>query len=140
MSTIKTVDDHCGYHFPWDPLQLITSNNSAYHDIHHQSWGIKTNFSQPFFIFWDRFMGTRWEGEVEMKYERARVAAEKQVERERLENNGEDIDRVLESEPGPLDAAGEDFAQEKTPFKIIPRATSSASRRAHGVNGSIRQK
>lgn len=140
MSTIKTVDDHCGYHFPWDPLQLITSNNSAYHDIHHQSWGIKTNFSQPFFTFWDRFMGTRWEGEVEMKYERARVAAEKQVERERLENNGEDIDRVLESEPGPLDAAGDEFAQEKMPFKIIPRATRSASRRVHGVNGSIRQK
>jgi sphinganine C4-monooxygenase len=45
MSTIKTVDDHCGYEFPWDPLQKITSNNAAYHDIHHQSWGIKNNFS-----------------------------------------------------------------------------------------------
>lgn len=142
MSTIKTVDDHCGYHFPWDPLQLITSNNSAYHDIHHQSWGIKTNFSQPFFIFWDRLLGTRWEGDVIMKYERARVAAEKQVERERNENNGEDVDRVLESEPGPLDVGSDDVSssQEKTPFKIIPRATRSASRRVHGVNGSIRQK
>lgn len=40
-STIKTVDDHCGYALPWDPLQLITSNNAGYHDIHHQSWGIK---------------------------------------------------------------------------------------------------
>ena len=40
-STIKTVDDHCGYSLPWDPLQHITSNNAGYHDIHHQSWGIK---------------------------------------------------------------------------------------------------
>jgi sphinganine C4-monooxygenase len=40
-STIKTVDDHCGYSLPWDPLQRITSNNASYHDIHHQSWGIK---------------------------------------------------------------------------------------------------
>jgi len=62
FSTIKTVDDHCGYAFPWDPLQLITSNNAAYHDIHHQTWGIKTNFSQPFFTFWDRLLNTRYEG------------------------------------------------------------------------------
>ena len=40
-STVKTVDDHCGYALPWDPLQHLTSNNAGYHDIHHQSWGIK---------------------------------------------------------------------------------------------------
>jgi len=40
-STIKTVDDHCGYALPFDPLQHITSNNAGYHDVHHQSWGIK---------------------------------------------------------------------------------------------------
>ncbi|QPG95712.1 hypothetical protein C2857_001780 [Epichloe festucae Fl1] len=62
FSTIKTVDDHCGYAFPWDPLQLITSNNAAYHDIHHQTWGIKTNFSQPFFTFWDSILGTKYKG------------------------------------------------------------------------------
>ncbi|KAH8699177.1 putative sphinganine hydroxylase Sur2 [Talaromyces proteolyticus] len=141
FSTIKTVDDHCGYHFPWDPLQLITSNNAAYHDIHHQSWGIKTNFSQPFFIFWDRFMGTRWQGDVTLKYERARTAAEKQVERERSENNGQPVKTVLESEPGPLDAGMEDVpVQERAPRKILPRTTRSASKRIHGVNGSIRQK
>ncbi|RFU31007.1 hypothetical protein B7463_g5321, partial [Scytalidium lignicola] len=79
-STIKTVDDHCGYKLPWDPLQRITSNNAAYHDIHHQSWGIKTNFSQPFFTFWDRLLGTTWAGETADKYERARKAAEAQAE------------------------------------------------------------
>ncbi|KAF7534416.1 hypothetical protein G7Z17_g13362 [Cylindrodendrum hubeiense] len=62
FSTIKTVDDHCGYSFPWDPLQLITSNNAAYHDIHHQHWGIKTNFAQPFFTFWDTLLNTKYTG------------------------------------------------------------------------------
>jgi sphinganine C4-monooxygenase len=77
MSTIKTVDDHCGYALPWDPLQHITSNNAAYHDIHHQSWGIKSNFSQPFFTFWDRVLNTMWrDGDVKLRYEKSRAAAE----------------------------------------------------------------
>lgn len=80
-STIKTVDDHCGYEFPWDPLQRITSNNAAYHDIHHQSWGIKTNFSQPFFTFWDRFLNTAWAGgDVSARYQRDRQSAQKKVD------------------------------------------------------------
>ncbi|KAF2756809.1 hypothetical protein EJ05DRAFT_44428 [Pseudovirgaria hyperparasitica] len=81
-STIKTVDDHCGYALPFDPLQLITSNNAAYHDIHHQSWGIKTNFSQPFFTYWDRLLGTIWKGDVSLKYERSRVAAQRHMDKE----------------------------------------------------------
>lgn len=36
ISTLKTVDDHCGYRLPFDPLQFLTSNNADYHDIHHQ--------------------------------------------------------------------------------------------------------
>lgn len=90
LSTIKTVDDHCGYAFPWDPLQHLTSNNAAYHDIHHQSWGIKTNFSQPFFIVWDRLMGTQWKGDVTLRYERAKVAAQKQVDAERSQTATEE--------------------------------------------------
>jgi len=81
MSTIKTVDDHCGYAFPWDPLQHLTSNNAGYHDVHHQSWGIKTNFSQPFFTFWDGLLGTKWVGgDVSARYERARLAAQKKLD------------------------------------------------------------
>jgi sphinganine C4-monooxygenase len=80
-ATIKTVDDHCGYAFPWDPLQHVTSNNAAYHDVHHQSWGIKSNFSQPFFTFWDRFLGTAWTGgDVSARYQRDRIAAQKKVD------------------------------------------------------------
>ena len=36
FSIMKTVDDHCGYTLPWDPLQWLTGNNADYHDIHHQ--------------------------------------------------------------------------------------------------------
>ncbi|KAG1811441.1 fatty acid hydroxylase superfamily-domain-containing protein [Suillus subaureus] len=57
--TGKGVDDHCGYSFPFDPFQLISGNNSDYHDIHHQAVGIKSNFSQPFFVHWDVLLGTR---------------------------------------------------------------------------------
>ncbi|PKA55644.1 Sphinganine C(4)-monooxygenase 2 [Apostasia shenzhenica] len=58
FATVKTVDDHCGLWLPGNPLHLLFSNNSAYHDVHHQLYGIKYNFSQPFFIAWDKIMGT----------------------------------------------------------------------------------
>ncbi|CAA7401900.1 unnamed protein product [Spirodela intermedia] len=57
-ATIKTVDDHCGLWLPGNPLHALFGNNSAYHDIHHQLYGSKCNFSQPFFVAWDRIMGT----------------------------------------------------------------------------------
>lgn len=28
ISTLKTVDDHCGYAIPWDPLQMLFGNNA----------------------------------------------------------------------------------------------------------------
>ncbi|KIJ55569.1 hypothetical protein M422DRAFT_24136 [Sphaerobolus stellatus SS14] len=59
ISSLKTVDDHCGYALPWDPLQFMFGNNANYHDIHHQAIGIKSNFSQPYFIHWDVLLGTR---------------------------------------------------------------------------------
>jgi sphinganine C4-monooxygenase len=105
-STFKTVDDHCGYAFPWDPLQHITSNNAGYHDIHHQSWGIKTNFSQPFFTFWDRVLGTRWTGgDVSARYERARIAAQQKVD-------ADTIKAITNSSP----LAGDDTA-EPNPYR-----------------------
>ncbi|KAG9312884.1 fatty acid hydroxylase superfamily-domain-containing protein [Chiua virens] len=59
FSTMKTVDDHCGYRFSFDPFQMLSDNNADYHDIHHQAIGIKSNFSQPFFVHWDVLLGTR---------------------------------------------------------------------------------
>ena len=97
-STIKTVDDHCGYMLPWDPLQHLTSNNAGYHDVHHQSWGIKTNFSQPFFTFWDRVLGTVWTGgDVSTRYERDRAAAQKKVDAD-AKITGETEEEVREVE------------------------------------------
>ncbi|KEZ42520.1 Fatty acid hydroxylase [Scedosporium apiospermum] len=91
FSTVKTVDDHCGYSLPWDPMQHITSNNAAYHDIHHQTWGIKTNFSQPFFTFWDRILNTMYVGDRAEK-ERQKVAEaalrEKQTNGKATKSNG----------------------------------------------------
>lgn len=110
-STIKTVDDHCGYALPWDPLQHLTSNNAGYHDVHHQSWGIKTNFSQPFFTFWDRLLGTVWTGgDMSARYERARLAAQRKIDGE-AQSYGQDtaahitasnpVDSILETSNKP---------------------------------------
>ncbi|KAG6476444.1 hypothetical protein ZIOFF_065685 [Zingiber officinale] len=58
FATIKTVDDHCGLWLPGNLLHMFFSNNSAYHDVHHQLYGTKFNFSQPFFVTWDKILGT----------------------------------------------------------------------------------
>ncbi|CAG8135610.1 unnamed protein product [Penicillium olsonii] len=136
LSTIKTVDDHCGYEFPWDPLQHFTSNNAAYHDIHHQSWGIKTNFSQPFFIFWDRMLGTQWNGDVSQRYERARENAQKQV----------DLDAAKAAEVTPTVTVREEREHERVVVSTEGPATRTRLRRktvdslkgpSHGVPGSV---
>lgn len=58
FATIKTVDDHCGLWLPGNLFHVLFGNNSAYHDVHHQLYGTKYNFSQPFFVTWDRILGT----------------------------------------------------------------------------------
>ncbi|GLI72127.1 sphingolipid C4-hydroxylase sur2 [Penicillium ochrochloron] len=135
-STIKTVDDHCGYAFPWDPLQHFTSNNAAYHDIHHQSWGIKTNFSQPFFIFWDRLLNTQWKGEVKLRYERARESAQKQVDMDAAQAKAaapavpileeREHERVVVSPEGPA-----------TRTRLRRKTVDSLKGPSHGVPGSV---
>ncbi|XVE85877.1 hypothetical protein DITRI_Ditri17bG0126700 [Diplodiscus trichospermus] len=57
FATMKNIDDHCGMMLPGNPFHLLR-NNTAYHDFHHQHQGGKYNFSQPFFVFWDRLLGT----------------------------------------------------------------------------------
>lgn len=117
MSTIKTVDDHCGYAFPWDPLQHLTSNNAGYHDVHHQSWGIKTNFSQPFFTFWDGLLGTKWVGgDVSARYERAKLAAQKKMDA--------DVAAVTASDPA------ESATQSTKPYQAEASQASSTARSA----------
>ena len=139
FSTIKTVDDHCGYAFPWDPLQHVTSNNAAYHDIHHQSWGIKTNFSQPFFTFWDRLLNTQWKGETKLRYERARENAQKQLDSEinqaKIETpiltipQEREPERVVVSTDGPA-----------TRTRFRRKTVDSLKGPSHGVPGSVLHK
>ena len=122
--TIKTVLDHSGYEFPWDPLQLVFSNNAAYHDIHHQSWGIKTNFSQPFFIFWDRLGGTMFVGDAEAKYERARRAAALKM----AQDNVNSTEAPPESIPAVITGAEID-----EPAQLQPRVT---RKKSSSISGS----
>ncbi|CAL0318254.1 unnamed protein product [Lupinus luteus] len=58
FATIKTVDDHCGLWLPGNLFHIFFNNNSAYHDVHHQLFGNKYNYSQPFFVMWDKILGT----------------------------------------------------------------------------------
>lgn len=52
VSVLKGVDDHCGYRLPWDPLQWLGEQDTRFHDVHHQSWGIKVCvFCFLFFVF-----------------------------------------------------------------------------------------
>ncbi|KAJ5162098.1 hypothetical protein N7492_007490 [Penicillium capsulatum] len=135
MSTIKTVDDHCGYAFPWDPLQHFTSNNAAYHDIHHQSWGIKTNFSQPFFIFWDRLLGTRWQGEVKLRYERARESAQKQVDMDAAQ--AAESPTVLVPDEPEREAAVVSSEGPAARTRLRRKTVDSLKGPSHGVPGSV---
>ena len=155
FSTIKTVDDHCGYALPWDPLQHLTKNNAAYHDIHHQSWGIKTNFSQPFFTFWDAALGTMWRsGDVRLRYEKARKAADEWWELQRLQATGETIstnnttitqatDNVSEPKPHAKDVKEYPIAtpiSENAPV-LVSQAETPRGRRSHRkTNNSVQLK
>jgi sphinganine C4-monooxygenase len=80
FSTLKTVDDHCGYRLPYDFFQWIFPNNTIYHDIHHQIWGIKNNFSQPFFVFWDTWNNTNYKLVDEYKHYQNTVTLKKYKE------------------------------------------------------------
>lgn len=69
FATIKTIDDHCGLCLPYNPFHYIFWNNTAYHDVHHQLHGLKYNFSQPFFISWDKIFGTHMPYVVQKRVE-----------------------------------------------------------------------
>ena len=128
VSTVKTIDDHCGYALPFDPLQLFTSNNAGYHDIHHQSWGIKSNFSQPFSTFWDRFFGTEWSGgDVSGRYERSRVAAQKALEHEKSSQTA-----TPAPEPAPS-AISADPHEAKESIRRSPRKRALSAKSIHGL-------
>ncbi|OMO82427.1 Fatty acid hydroxylase [Corchorus olitorius] len=67
--SIKIVDDHCGFCLPGNPIHFFFKNNSVYHDVHHQIHGAKYNFSQPFFVMWDKILGTYMPYSLEKRIE-----------------------------------------------------------------------
>ncbi|CAK1356388.1 Sphingolipid C4-hydroxylase sur2 [Cercospora beticola] len=95
-STLKNVSDHCGYVFPWDPIRAITGTDASFHDVHHQSWGLKTNFGAHLAV-WDWLMGTHFDDVAEIARHRARsrLNAEKMLLRstaQREADRGRSID------------------------------------------------
>ncbi|URD98586.1 Fatty acid hydroxylase superfamily [Musa troglodytarum] len=67
FTVMKGIDDHCGLWFPGNILHLCFWNNTAYHDVHHQFYGNRYNFSQPFFITWDKICGTHMPYKLEKR-------------------------------------------------------------------------
>ncbi|OMO79032.1 Fatty acid hydroxylase [Corchorus capsularis] len=66
---IKIVDDHCGFSLPGNPIHIFCKNNAVYHDVHHQIYGAKYNFSQFFFVIWDKILGTYMPSSLEKRIE-----------------------------------------------------------------------
>uniref|UniRef100_A0A1D1YBA3 aldehyde oxygenase (deformylating) n=1 Tax=Anthurium amnicola TaxID=1678845 RepID=A0A1D1YBA3_9ARAE len=58
LMAVKSIDDHCALWFPNNPFHRFFTNNSAYHAIHHQHYGIKYNYSGFYLATWDKLLGT----------------------------------------------------------------------------------
>ncbi|KAL8826458.1 MAG: hypothetical protein Q9170_007391 [Blastenia crenularia] len=80
MATVKTISDHCGYVLPWDPTHWVNGNGARFHDLHHQGWGLKYNFS-TYTVFWDNLLGTAYKNtdEAERKYRRVQEMTRKKA-------------------------------------------------------------
>lgn len=53
----KTVEDHSGYELPFSPFIILarwTGAGVTYHNIHHQTWGLKVSDSHPFMHLWKK--------------------------------------------------------------------------------------
>ncbi|PHH68968.1 hypothetical protein CDD82_157 [Ophiocordyceps australis] len=79
-ASFKNILDHAGYQFPWNPIAWATGMDASFHDVHHQSWGLKakeTNFGVHLGI-WDRIMGTHFDNQelVATLRSRTRISAE----------------------------------------------------------------
>ncbi|XWS23202.1 hypothetical protein CRYUN_Cryun29cG0101000 [Craigia yunnanensis] len=69
FATIKAVDDHSGMLLPGNPFHSFFWNNTTFHDVHHQLYGDKYNFETPFFVTWDKIMGTYMPYSIEKRTE-----------------------------------------------------------------------
>ena len=45
----KSICDHAGYEIPWNPVYAFPyANDVNFHNLHHQSWGLKVSFLSSF--------------------------------------------------------------------------------------------
>uniref|UniRef100_A0A1D1YR52 aldehyde oxygenase (deformylating) n=1 Tax=Anthurium amnicola TaxID=1678845 RepID=A0A1D1YR52_9ARAE len=59
LITLKGLDDHCGLWLPnYHPFHRWMTNNSAFHAVHHQYNGFKSNYSGHYLATWDLLLGT----------------------------------------------------------------------------------
>ncbi|KAG9230846.1 sphinganine hydroxylase-like protein Sur2 [Amylocarpus encephaloides] len=81
LATFKTISDHCGYVFPLDPFSYVNRNGAQFHDLHHQSWGFKHNFS-TYTVFWDKLLETAWTDRqaAALKYSRTQELVKARLE------------------------------------------------------------
>ncbi|KAM0825694.1 hypothetical protein ACQ4PT_069382 [Festuca glaucescens] len=57
LCNVKGIDNHCGLCLLPRRLQSLW-NGAAYHGVHHLPRGVRYNFSDLFFVTWDRAFGT----------------------------------------------------------------------------------
>ncbi|RDA86147.1 hypothetical protein CP532_3047 [Ophiocordyceps camponoti-leonardi (nom. inval.)] len=81
-ASIKNVLDHCGFVFPSRLFRMITCTDADFHDVHHQSWGLKHNFGL-YLSIWDRMMGSHFDDRelITRLRVKGRIAAEKIMSR-----------------------------------------------------------
>ncbi|KQJ89089.1 hypothetical protein BRADI_4g23430v3 [Brachypodium distachyon] len=64
LCNIKGIDNHCGVCLMPRFLQPLW-NGAAYHGVHHMPGGVRHNFSDLFFVTWDKLFGTQMPYAVE---------------------------------------------------------------------------
>ncbi|KQK22111.1 hypothetical protein BRADI_1g65270v3 [Brachypodium distachyon] len=64
LCNVKGIDNHCGLCLLPRGLQSVW-NGAAYHGVHHQPRGVRYNFSDLFFVTWDKAFGTHMPYAVE---------------------------------------------------------------------------
>ena len=57
LCTVQGIDNHCGLCLLPRRLQSFW-NGAAYHGVHHMPRGVRHNFSDMFFVTWDKVFGT----------------------------------------------------------------------------------
>lgn len=135
FSTMKTVDDHGGYAFPWwiDPLHLVFPNTSEYHDIHHQMQGLRYNYSQPFFIHFDVLLGTRMN---QSKLTKMREHAAKKTWKQDNQDLSSSPQKETENAHLPAQAPEESSS---TAVKAVPSAASTSVQRTGSTTAPLKR-